>query len=225
MTAVTQAHRGEGTYPANARLREIWLEPALTWLRAGNHLRQDAAVLDYGCGTGDFAGLIAGEVARADGFDIDLAAVTVAAERFAGRSNFFADPDALPSAAYDLITVASVLQYLRPDELTAFCQRLRRLLKSDPRSFVLITDIIPPEYRSVPDALNSVLVGVRSGAAFAMAGHLLRSVVRMRQTALTMWDSETLARAAGSAGFELTLLPRNLTPSRQRYSCILRPRI
>lgn len=221
---MTQMQRGEGTYPSNARLRELWLAPKLAWLRAGEHLRPETVLLDYGCGAGDFVGLVASDVARADGFDIDSAAVQSAEARFGRNSNFYSDAALLSPRAYDIITVTSVLQYIEREDLRDLCARLRDLLKDDPRAFVLVSDVIPPEYKSMPDALNSVVVGLRSGAAFAMAGHLARSVLRIQKTALTTWDRDSLKKAAGHAGFDIVFLPHNLTPSRQRYSCLLRPR-
>lgn len=212
--------RGEGTYPANERLRFIWIEPMIRWLKEQQYVTRQTALLDVGCGTGDFVGVMSPQVARAEGFDLDRDAVRVARSRFINK--FYDRPDDLPKRTYDLVTVSSVIQYLGREELTPFLLLLRSVLKQNTHSFIVISDIIPPEYRSVPDAINSIVVSTRNGAAWAMVRHLVRSVLRMQKVALTKWSPEQLASAASAAGLSMTTLRQNLTPSRQRYSCVLR---
>ena len=208
------------------RMAELWVRDIVAHIRGLPWLGPDSAVLDFGCGYLDAGLAIADRVGRVDGFDTDPHAVAVARDRAAGRNATVTGSAAeLPDATYDLIFANSVFQYLGDDAGVAeTLARFRRLLKPDGRGVVVLADLIPTRYSKPLDACRSLWVATCNGVLPAMLIHLWKAARSADGVALHRIDPERIAESAAAAGFDYERLPRNLTPSRRRYSCVLTAR-
>lgn len=206
------------------RMAELWVRNLVNYLHGLSWLGPDRTVLDYGCGYFDVGLAIADRVGRVDGFDIDERTLDVARSRAAGNpaSRLIGHPTDLPPATYDLIVANSVFQYLASDdEVNRTLRHFRTLLRPGGRREVLLGDLIPVRYSSARDALRSLRVAVRHGVLLTMMAHLWKAAFKGSGLALLRIAPERMAKLAVAAGFDCEHLPVNVTPSRQRYSCLL----
>ncbi len=210
------------------RMAELWTRGTVGYLRGLPWLGPDSAVLDFGCGYFDVGLALGGRVGRVDGVDTDAHAVAVARDRVhaAGLpASVYADAAEIPSATYDLIFANSVFQYLGSDAGVADVLALfRRVLKPSGRGVVVLIDLIPTRYSKPLDACRSLWVAARNGTLPAMMVHLWKAARSPAGVALHQLDPARTAELAVAAGFDCTLLPTNLTPSRRRYTCVLTAR-
>ena len=211
-----QRHRG---------MSELWVRELVAWLVAENVAGAHSNVLDYGCSWFDVGAALAARVRRVDGFDIDPAAVAAARQRMAGCSHvtLFDAVAQIPMRTYDVIVVNSVLQYMRDEaEVATFLRQARDWLVSA-RATIVVSDVIPPQYSPARDAVDSLAVALRHGLLWPMLTHLRKAARMPAGHGRLRLAPETMTRLALSAGFACELLDRNLTPSKRRFTCRLRP--
>ena len=102
-------------------------------------------------------------------------------------------------------------------EIDAFFQRTHRLLRHN--GYLLIADIISPDFSAFKDGLNSLKLSLTHGFFIPMTIHLVKSL-KVKNKGLRMYSDQDLENAAADCGFVMEKLPQNLTPSRQRYTCL-----
>jgi hypothetical protein len=205
----------------------LWTDRLVAWLRSSEFARQDACVLDYGCGLFDLAPGLAGAVGRVIGWDPDPSAIRVAQERCAGLAGCGAltDRASIPQGAADIAVLNSVTQYFEgPGEMGDVVAFLDTRLRPGRGSRILIVDIIPPRYCPAADALDTLRAAAPAGLFLQALVHLAKAALLHKGTDYYKPSEADLVLIASGWGFELDALPRNLTPSRQRYSVMLRRR-
>jgi SAM-dependent methyltransferase len=213
----------------NARHKDVHYREIAEQIAAfvpGPHAR----VLDYGSGEAihsDLVAAVAHEVILCDSAASVRAALT---QHFSGNRKIRVlspeDVARLDNGALDLIVVNSMVQYLKPDELTALLALWRRLLAPD--GALVVADVIPPDVGAVSDALALL----RYAAA---NGFLLAALVGMARTALSGYrklraelgiarytEAEFMARLR-AAGFSAERLARNMEHNPARMTFRARP--
>ena len=214
----TSNHRG-------TRLAVTWARDLSNYLKSLPWLNAESSLLDFGCGYFDVGIALAERMGRIDGYDIDEFSRRVARTRTAHLLTVRihdASSD-MPSGSYDLIFANSVFQYLGNDAgILATLRLFRTLLKPDGRGEVILADLIPRKYSSALDAFRSLAVSVRHGFPLTMVRFLAKAA--LHRSTLHQVDPDRLAELAREAGFDCVKLPTNLSPSRRRYTCVLKAR-
>ena len=205
-------------------------------LRASVPLRHDQRVLDFGCGFAFVEALLAPLVGHVCLWDPSPTMRTASKRQTADLPNVsFCDlstvapgsgaPDEWRGRPFDLILVNSVVQYMTPDELSAWLPRWRAMLTT--AGAVVLSDLIPPDHRGQHDVVDLLRLGVRHGSTLRGVREALGGVTRYWRTSraapLQRVGSEDLARRAAAAGLTVTALPANLTHFRRRWAALLRP--
>ena len=198
-------------------------------------LQQRDRILDFGCGFGFVAALLAPVVAEVRLWDPAPGMRAAAARTTAGSPNVrFCDLAARPPArqasdrakALDLILVNSVVQYMGPDELWGWLGCWRDMLA--PGGRLVLSDLIPPAHRGMSDVVDLLRLGARHGSAVRAArdavGGLTHYWRTSRAAPLARVGPQLLAQHAADAGLDMSTLPRNLTHFRKRWSAVLRRR-
>jgi len=209
--------------PRDRRMSEDWIRPLAEWL-ARNLVGHGAAVLDFGCGYFDLGVALAGVAGRVDGYDLNPEAVSVARGRVAamGSAAVYGERDEIPASAYDVIVLNSVLQYFPSmAAVEGFLDFAVSRLRAGAGAVVL-ADLIPPRYSGFADAADNLVHAARRGLARPMLRHLFNAARMPDGMVLLRIAPAELERAARSRGFGFERLPRNLTPSKRRYTCILK---
>lgn len=208
------------------RMAELWTRGVVGHVRAV--LPAGAAVLDFGCGFFDVGLAIADRAGRVDGIDPDPHAAGTARARVAAaglNGSVFDAADDVPVGSYDLIVANSVLQYLADEAtLAVTLARFRDWLRPGGQGTVVVADLIPERYSKWLDAGRSLAVSARHGVLTAMTAYLAKAALNAGGGKLLRVAPGRFAELAEAAGFACERLPRNLTPSRQRYSCVLTAR-
>lgn len=209
------------------RMAALWVRPLVEFLRGRPALIRGGVLLDYGCGYFDAGLAVTGLARRADGFDLDTQALRAAAARAPQTSRFYESETTIPREAYDVVVLNSVIQYFGTEQrLTEVLRTLRTLLHSEaPDAEVILADLVPQDYSAARDALRSVWHAGTNGCLKPMLVHLYKAATKPDGLDLLRVDPARLARLAEAAGFRVERLATNLTPSRQRYSMVLRPRL
>jgi SAM-dependent methyltransferase len=206
-------------------LAEVWVRDLVLWLKSNPLCHDQTSLLDFGCGYFDVGLALSGLLSRVDGFDLSADTCDIAAQRaqpLAGRSQIYRTLSKIPSHAYDIIVVNSVIQYFA--DLEVLRQHFflwKSILKDTLRSQIILADLIPESYVSWRDAIRSIEVAWQEKMLLPMAIHLWKAAAKPKELSLLKVNFEDLRTVARSADFKVELLPFNLTPSRQRYSVIV----
>lgn len=116
----------------------------------GLGLRAGARVLDFGCGTGLYAGLLIEEGLQYEGFDIDQRFVTFG-EVFYPKGRFHSRwADVAAAGPFDLIIANCCFHHISDDEAAEALAGIRALLAPD--GVFLFIDHLPPSQARVTRA-------------------------------------------------------------------------
>jgi SAM-dependent methyltransferase len=214
----------------NARHRDVHYRTIAEDIRAYVP-SPSAAVLDYGCGEATSADLIA---AASGHLTLVEAAPNVRAalsQRYAANPKISVlTPDetaALPAAAFDLIVMHSVAQYLNAAELARLLTMFRRLVKPD--GLVILGDIVPPHLAAPAAAIALLRFGAANGFFWAAVGGLLRIFVsdylRLKKIiGLSHYTEAAMLEKLKAAGFRAERAPRNIGHNQRRMTFLARMR-
>ena len=203
-------------------------------LTAAVELHAGQRVLDFGCGFGLVAALLAPRVGEVWVWDQSPNMCAVAERTTARFANVrLCDLSATHQVdlqpyigSMDLILVNSVAQYMTSAELSQWLVRWRELLT--PGGKLVLSDLMAPEHRGFADIADLLRLGIRHGSPLSATSKALGGVLqywRMRQAVpLTRIGQEDLGRRATQAGLNLVVLPRNLTHFSRRWTAVLSPR-
>ena len=200
-------------------------------LQAAIELTPELTVLDFGCGLGYAAEILAPKVGSLEVWDAAAKMRERSLDRLRSRTNvrlaqFDGSIDAQADACFDLILVNSVVQYMSGYELGLSFVCWHKLLK--PHGRLVISDI-PPPHSSVSTELVEVL-------RFAVKNQCLATVVRQAPKFLGDYlaarknipflklHSHHLGALAFLANLRLSILPSNLTYRSQRLTAVLTPK-
>lgn len=200
-------------------------------------LHRDLRVLDFGCGFGFVAKMLAPLVKEVWFWDPSPNMRGFAQRNTAGAPNARLFPLAgtlqeqperigYIGPVFDLILVNSVAQYMSPEDLWAWLLRWRDMLAVEGK--LVLSDLIPPRRSSLPDIVDLLGFAIRHGFALRAAADALGGVLSYSQTSrsvpLLHVGRDDLQRHAADAGLELEVVPRNLTHFRKRWTAVLRRR-
>jgi SAM-dependent methyltransferase len=200
-------------------------------------VRTDQRVLDFGCGFGLVAAMLAPLVAEVWFWDPSPHMRLVAERNTADRPNArLCDLSMTPSIEpeetawrgpfFDLILVNSVAQYMVPEELWAWLARWRWMLA--PEGKLVLSDLIPPEQSGLSDVVDLLRMGVGHGSPLRTAGDALGGLRQYRRASravpLVRIGRDDMERAAAGADLDMMVLPRNLTHFRTRWTGVLTAR-
>lgn len=199
-------------------------------------VRRTDRVLDFGCGFGFVARLLAPHVSEVWFWDASGNMREEARRNTADLPNarlcdvpagLSEDGDGIVwhGPTFDLILVNSVVQYMDPSELGRWLVRWRAMLSANGR--LIISDLIPPGHRSLWDVADLLRLGVRRGFALRAAAEALGGIRRYWRTSRTVpllrVDPDELVSRARSARLGVEVQPRNLTHFARRWTAVLRP--
>jgi SAM-dependent methyltransferase len=217
---------------AHSGWRRFWDEkgPPGPWLRgeAAHFTRELTAafalegtdVLDFGCGYGFVAEMLAPKVRTLYVWDASPTMLDYTRARIAAHANAHVldlDTEASPDVHLHLVIVNSVVQYLTEDEAVHWLGVLARLLRPDGR--LLLSDVVGP-HRALVTELRRAL-SRRRVRALRIAG-MWRYLRSRRSAPLLRLDRSGLERIAGRNGLRVELLPRSLTHFENRLAAVLR---
>jgi SAM-dependent methyltransferase len=200
-------------------------------------LQQQQRVLDFGCGFGFVAALLAPLVAEVCWWDASPNMRSVAERNMAVFPNArLCDLSGMPStgpagsnwrgAPFDVILINSVAQYMAPEELWAWLRQWGAMLA--PKGKIVISDLISPHHSGLSDLAHLLRFGLRYGSPLRAANEALGGVATYWRTSravpLTRIGREELARRAMAASLDITFLPDNLTHFRKRWAAVLHSR-
>lgn len=169
----------------------------------------DATVLDHGCGEALSADLVAAASGRLwlcesapnvreklDAMFRRLGNVAVVSPE---------GVEAMPEASLDLVVANSLIQYLKPDELSALLRLWAAKLK--PGGRLVLADVIPPDLGPLSDASQLLAFAWRGGFLIDALVGLVRTAFsdyrKLRaQYGLSTHTAEDITALIAQAGFE-----------------------
>lgn len=197
-------------------------------LEAALPLDRRARVLDFGCGAGLVAAVLAPKVAELFLWDAAASMRRRARENLAGSPNVrFLDLSprhSLPGElGFDLILVNSVAQYMAEDDLSSWLVQWRDMLA--PGGRLVVSDLIPPRTRTLSEVAEIVKFSARHGLlvrALRRAPLEMARYARVRRAhPLYRTTPEEFRGRARAAGWAVEFLKRNLTYRRRRFTAVL----
>ena len=240
----TRDHAREPGGPTRPRMEDGW---HAYWDRLEEHVifREEAAdyiarleaalgldprarVLDFGCGFGFIAELLAPRVAELFAFDASDHMQRRAQLRLGGHANvrFLGPPGTTPWPAglrFDLILVNSVVQYMPLDELQQWLGRWRAMLA--PGGHVVLSDLLTNDLGPFWEVVEMLALSARRGCLVSVVGKALGEL-RHYTTArglrpLCRIALGELRRRADCLGLAVDVLPSNLTYRSRRATVVL----
>jgi SAM-dependent methyltransferase len=186
-----------------------------------------ARVLDFGCGFGFVAEMLAPHVGELFLWDASANMRRRARLNVAGRQNIrlldLSDPKSLPDELqFELILVNSVVQYMNLEEFSAWLLRWRSMLA--PGGRIVVSDLIPPNYPALRDVPDLLSFSARRGFLVCAVWQALREIGRYwkvrRFRPLSRIGLEELSKLGKDAGLAASYLPVNLTHFRTRLTAV-----
>jgi SAM-dependent methyltransferase len=188
---------------------------------------REARVLDFGCGFGFVAEMLAPQVRELFLWDSSANMRRRARLNVAGRQNIrfldLSDPKSLPyELQVELILVNSVVQYMTFDEFSAWLLRWRNMLA--PGGRIVVSDLIPPDYSAIWDIVDLLRLSARRGFLVRAIWQAFSEIWRywgvrtIRPLSRVGW--EDLSQWGKDAGLEVTRLPTNLTHFKKRLTAV-----
>lgn len=186
-------------------------------------------VLDFGCGFGYAARLLAPQVSTVTIWDGSANVRSRARLRTAHLSNIvYADlaaSDSDPRAAFDLITVHSVVQYMNQAEFSEWLARWRKMLT--PSGCLVISDLIQAQTSSWREMLRYIQFSSVNGFLWTALMQGVREIgnySRARSSRpLLEVTPELLVRLSIKHKWTLEILTANLSYRQDRITAVLRP--
>jgi SAM-dependent methyltransferase len=197
-------------------------------LTAAVPLQEHWRLLEFGCGTGHAAELLAPKVRELWVWDAAPRMLEQARRRVGGHRNVVlvrsADQLIRESAgAFDLVIVNSVVQYMSRLELTQWLPRWRDLIAEGGR--LVISDLPQPGGRLSADVLSLLRFSLRAGVTINVVRSAFRNWLgysRTRKSAgLLTLSREDVAALGGNVGFQVDFCPENLTYNKWRITAFL----
>lgn len=189
-------------------------------------LSSTSRVLDWGCGFGLVAQLLAPRAGKIVLWDSSAAMRRHARARVEGWRHvgiIEPPPDWTRQGSFDLILANSVAQYVPVHEFARWLSLWRSLLA--PGGRIVVSDLIPPRHSLGHDAVSAVWFALRHGTpARATWAGLPRPRMfwrLVRTCPLSRIGAPELRRATVDAGLTARILPRNLTYRRGRLAAVL----
>lgn len=187
-----------------------------------------ARVLDFGCGFGFVAELLAPRVAALFVFDASDGMRRRARLRLASHANvrFLRPPGAAPWPArprFDLILVNSVVQYMTPDEFHGWLGQWGAMLA--PRGRLVLSDLLTHDVDPLREVVEMLVLSARGGCLIRTVrkgmGELCHYAKTRRVQPLCRISLGDLRERAGRLGLAVEVLPSNLTYRRTRATAVL----
>jgi SAM-dependent methyltransferase len=190
-------------------------------------LNRNARVLDFGCGFGFVAKMLAPNVGRVFLWDASDNMRRRARLNLADHHNIrfvdLSEPQTIARELnFDLIIVNSVVQYMSLEQFAACLVMWRTMLATGGR--IVVSDLIPPDYNSVSDLVDLLKFSIRRnvlGSALLQAIRDLGRYWMMRRSyPLARIGVEELSEISKAADLSLSCLPSNLTQFRRRLTAV-----
>jgi cyclopropane fatty-acyl-phospholipid synthase-like methyltransferase len=190
-------------------------------------LEPAARVLDFGCGFGSVASMLAPKVYEVNVWDSSANVRRRARAKLGGIANIrfldLAESASMTGFSFDLILVNSVVQYMTPEELSSWLVRWRAMLGETGR--IVISDLIPPSNRLMTDVIDIFRFIARRGillrSLLQSPAELKRYTGKRIQHPLLKLSREDVMREAEAANLSVRFLPRNLTHFKKRLTTVL----
>ena len=186
-----------------------------------------ARVLDFGCGFGHVAQMLAPRVGELFLWDASANMRRRARLNVAGRQNIrfldLSDPKSLsPDLQFELILVNSVVQYMTMEEFVIWLLRWRNMLA--PGGRIVVSDLIPPDYGALWDIVDLLRLSARRGflvrAIWQAVSEIWRYWGVRRVRPLSRLGREELSPRGKDAGLTVSYLPANLTHFKKRLTAV-----
>jgi SAM-dependent methyltransferase len=188
-----------------------------------------ARVMDFGCGFGFVAELLAPRVGQLFLWDASANMRRHARINVSRHSNVrFVDlsgPHVIqPELVFDLVLVNSVAQYMAPERLSAWLYLWRNMLS--PNGIIIVSDLIPPDSNALLDVMDLLKLSLSHDTVCSAVLQCLRDLGRYwimrRSCPLTRLNPQELAEMGKAAGLRVSCLRRNLTQFTRRYTAVFR---
>jgi SAM-dependent methyltransferase len=184
-------------------------------------------VLDFGCGWGNVARLLAPIVGELYLWDDAPRMRRLALAAAAGLPNvnmldLTLEARPSPVAAFDLILANSVAQFMTADEFRRWLLRWRHMLA--PTGNIVVSDLVPPDYPALADLLTLLRFSSSKGFLFRAlydAARVMPLYWRTRKARpLLRTSKDELAAWGLEAGLTVHSFPSNLTCFEQRITAV-----
>jgi 2-polyprenyl-3-methyl-5-hydroxy-6-metoxy-1,4-benzoquinol methylase len=185
-------------------------------------------VLDFGCGYGYVAELLAEHVENLwlwDAASSVRSQARIYAAKFPNIHFFdFSDPEILPDNQFDLILCHSIIQYMSDEEIQSTLSAWSRIITFDGQ--ILLSDVIPDRHEIIPELISIVGFSLQKGIFLRMIWHgfleFLRHLGVRNSRPLTTVQKAVMENWAAEAGLTANFLPENLSYRGKRYTVLLK---
>jgi len=179
-------------------------------------------VLDFGAGLGDVSFLIKDKVERIYLYDKSEFFLDQLRRRFGA----FPQIRVVPSLQdirepVSLIIINGVIHYMKGNEVENMLAELKGLC--DFKTRIIISDIVPPGYSKLVDAISQLATGLREKFFKKLLSFILTNIrddpkLSLKTSSLYLYDEEELKRTLSRSGYAARKMENNFSYSKYRYT-------
>jgi hypothetical protein len=178
--------------------------------------------LDFGAGLGDISFLIRDRVASIFLYDKSEYFLDQLGRRFAPFHHIRIAPSLQDvQEPVSLIIINGVIHYMMASEMEEMLGALRGLCDSKTR--IIISDIVPPGYSKLVDALSQLRTGLRRKFLKKLLSFIATNIrdnprLSLSTAAFRLYDEEGLKRTLLRFGYTARRMEKNFSFSKYRYT-------
>jgi ubiquinone/menaquinone biosynthesis C-methylase UbiE len=179
-------------------------------------------VLDFGAGLGDVSYLIQDKVERIYLFDKSEFFLDQLRERFGAFPHIQVVPSLQDiKETVSIIIINGVISYMKENEVENMLVELKSLCSSKTR--IIISDIVPPGYSKLVDAISQLLTGVRKKFFRKLLSFIVTNIrddpkLSLKTSSLHLYDEEKLKQTVSGLGYAARKMENNFSYSKYRYT-------
>jgi 2-polyprenyl-3-methyl-5-hydroxy-6-metoxy-1,4-benzoquinol methylase len=209
----------------DTRMSEFWVKSTVNYFLTQPNITK-LNILDYGCGYFDLGFALEAEANKVNGYDPYEPGIDYAnhkKKRLNSQAIISSKIEDIKKDNYDLIILNGVVQYFHNfNELLDTLILFKSLFRHNTNGKIYLIDVVSTQSNLAIDALQNLYVATKNGLLTPMFIHLFKAAIHRNDKKLLHIEPSDIKKISHQAGFsECKILPENLSPSRQRFSCVI----
>jgi len=203
-------------------IMQIWADYFVDSYQKYFGFSKNDVVLDFGAGLGDVSFLIKDKVEKIYLYDKSEFFLDQLRERFGSFPQIRVVHSLQDiKEPVSLIIINGVIHYMKENEVKHMLVELKSLCDLETR--IIISDIVPPGYSKLDDAISQLLTGLRKKFFKKLLSFMVTNILddpklSLKTSSFHLYDEEVLNQTLSGFGYSARKMENNFSYSKYRYT-------